>query len=100
MSFTPFDLNSNLISRLSLERLPEERRIELVNKAAELVEKRVIVRLIESLSPADLDEAKMLARDPQALFEFLNAKNGNIAALFDEEIDSVRDALAANTKNI
>lgn len=94
---TPFNVKENLIAVLGLQALPEEKRVELLNMATELVEKRVFVRLIEGLSDADSAEAEKFADKPEEFLAFVASKGPSIETLVQEEVSKVREELKADT---
>jgi len=94
---TPFNVKENLIAMLGVQALPEEKRVELLNMATELVEKRVFVRLIEGLSDADAAEAEKFADKPEEFIAFVASKGPSIETLVQEEVAKVRDELKADT---
>jgi hypothetical protein len=90
------NLNENIIARLGLESLPESDRLKFLERATELVQKRIILRLMENLAEEDVAEANRLAGKPDELLAFLASKTDDFAAALDEEIDAVKDELAIN----
>ena len=72
-----FDLDQNIIAQLGLQDLPEEKRLALLDELAELVEKRVMIRLMEALPETDVPEADKIAfaeafqADQENIDEFL-----------------------------
>ncbi|MEK7103055.1 MAG: hypothetical protein AAB870_01775, partial [Patescibacteria group bacterium] len=53
-------LNVNLISQLGLQALSDEQKLQLLNDAANLVQKRAMARIIESLNDTQRDELNAL----------------------------------------
>ena len=89
------NLTENLISALGLESLPEERRVAMVNRMADIVQKRVILRIMDSLSEEDAVEAEKLANDPEKLLGFLMTRVDDIGALLAHEVDRLRNELVS-----
>ncbi len=85
-----FSLRENLISRLGIQSLPEKERLEILEKAADLVLSRVVLRMMERLSAEDAAEANRLADKPEELIAFLESKVGNMPALIAEETEAVK----------
>ncbi len=90
MANASFDPNENIIAKLGLGDLPEEKRAELLDRMAQLVEKRVILRLMEALSEQDAAEAEKLADKPEELLAFMASKVPDIGAVIAEETEKVQ----------
>ncbi len=84
----------NIISLLGLESLPEERRAAMIEKMTDLVQKRVIIRLMESLSDADAAEAEKMADKPEEMMAFLMSKQADMPAMVAQEAEAVKQELA------
>lgn len=87
------DINQNIISRLGLENAPDEERLAFLERAIELVTKRVMLRLMELLPADDVAKANELADDPEALLVFMAGKVENFEALLDAETEKVKNEL-------
>ena len=92
MADSAFDLDNNIIAKLGLQDMPEEERLKLLDEMAELVQKRVMIRMMEALPEADVDEANRLASDPQKLLEFMASKV-NVAEMLVEETERLKNEL-------
>ncbi len=88
-----FDLNENIIARLGLQKLPEEKRLRLLEKLTDIVLKRVTLRLMDSLPDSDVPTVNALADKPDELVAFLASKVDNLGAIFDEEIAAVKKSV-------
>jgi hypothetical protein len=88
-----FDLNENIIARLGLQNLPEEKRLRLLEKLTEIVLKRVTLRLIDDLPESDVSTVNALADKPDELIAFLASKVDNLGVVFDEEIAAVKKSV-------
>jgi len=93
MANQPANTDDNIIKLLGLEALPEERRVEMLNRMTELVQKRVILRLMENLTEADAAEAEKLADRPDELLAFMSAKSGNVADIIADETAKLKNEL-------
>ncbi len=93
MANEPFDPNENIIKKLGLEDLPEEKRVELLDRMAQLVEKRVILRLMEALNESDAAEAEKLADKPEELLAFMASKVPDVGAVIAEETQKVQNEI-------
>lgn len=91
----PFDLNENIIARLGLQDLPEEKRLSLLEDLGVLVQKRVTIRLMEALPDEDVQEADRLSGDPEALLAFLSSKVADVGTIIEEETEKVKEEMLA-----
>lgn len=98
MANEPFDLSKNLITMLGLESLPEERRIAILQTASELVQKRILIRLMENLSDEDAAEGEQLGEDPEKFLAFLVEKSGmDLMGIVNEEVEKLKNGLKLAT---
>jgi hypothetical protein len=88
-----FDPTLNIITLLGIESLPEEQRLALLEDATSLVERRMTVRLMETLDNAALAEAEKFADKPDKLFAFLASREKEFPLLVEEEVMRVREEL-------
>lgn len=89
-------LEQNIIAALGLASLPDERKAALINKMAQLVEKNLLVRIMEGLSEADAGEFEKIAQGTdEEKVKFLQAKFPNFAEMMQEEIVNVKKAVLA-----
>ena len=85
----------NLINLLGIENLPQEEKLRIVDKASELVQKRVVLRVVEGL---EMDKKQQFAEflqkgDQEKLAEFLVAESPNLDTMIMEEIGKVKAEL-------
>lgn len=98
MAHEPFDLSKNLITMLGLESLPEKRRIAILQTASELVQKRMLIRLMEDLSDEDASESEQFGDDPEKLLAFLVEKSGlDLMELVNDEVEKLKNGLRLAT---
>jgi ElaB/YqjD/DUF883 family membrane-anchored ribosome-binding protein len=88
-------LESNIIEELGLESLPEERKIAIVQMMTDLVQKRVMLRIMEVLSETEKDEFEKILKEkgedaPEAS-EFLKEKIQNLDEIVREEVIKVKE---------
>jgi len=88
-------LEANIIEELGLESLPEERKIAIVQMMTDLVQKRVMLRIMEILSEAEKDEFEKLLKEKgesaPEVAEFLKEKIPNLDEIVKEEIIKVKE---------
>ncbi len=86
-------LQTNIITELNLEILPAKEKVDLINKMAELIEKRVVVRILEGLTEDDLKTYEKLAKQPDGKLKFLSQRVPNFIELLQEETVKVKEEL-------
>jgi ElaB/YqjD/DUF883 family membrane-anchored ribosome-binding protein len=83
-------LEKNIIEELGLETLPEEQKITLLEQMTTLVQKRVMLRIMEVLTEVEKDEFEKLleekGEDAIEIANFLREKIPNLDELVKEEI--------------
>jgi hypothetical protein len=89
----PFDLNENIIVRLGLQKLPEEKRIKMLEQMTDIIIQRVMLRMMENLPTDEINEANALADKPEALIAFLSGKVEDFYGLLSSEINAVKSEL-------
>lgn len=89
--------DQNIIKILRIEHLPEEQKLALVGAVSELVHKRLLARVAESLNDEKLLEFQgVLERhDAKSLDEFLDAHVPQFGDWIPEEVGAVKKELAA-----
>ncbi|NQV00877.1 MAG: hypothetical protein HQ537_02035 [Parcubacteria group bacterium] len=95
-------LQKNIISLLGLESLPEEKKIQLLEKLTDLVFKRTIIKVMELLSEADQEELGKLidAGDSEKTNAFIAEKVPNFEEIMNKEIISVKEEMAEEVEKI
>lgn len=80
-------LGQNIIATLGLEKLPDQEKAQLIDQMAELVEKRVLLGLLEKLSAGDEEKfAKIAENDTQSKIEFLQQRFPNLPNIIEKEV--------------
>ncbi len=83
----PYDLQSNLINLLGLQAWPEEKRQVMLDQATELIQKRIVLRLTETLDPKDADRVNAAADDAEKVMAILLEKSGlDLGTVVEEEV--------------
>lgn len=86
----------NIIKILGIESLPDEKKVEMVEKISTLVQKRLLLRLVESV-PADKQNelSGLLEKPDQNQFNaFLAANAPQFPEWLAEEVTKVKQELA------
>ena len=86
----------NIIKLLGIEDLPDERKAEMVEKISELVQKRLLLRLMESLSADKQKELGSLLEKPEQekFTAFLTANAPQFPEWMVEEVGKIKQELA------
>ena len=92
MGNSAFSLDENIIAKLGLQDMPEKQRLKLLDQMAELVEKRAMIKVMETLPEEDVGEANKLADNPEKLMEFLGAKV-NFGEIILDETEKLKNEL-------
>ncbi len=84
-------LQRNIINALKLENLPDTEKVELLDEMSQLVQDRVILRMVKDLSETDAQEFNEIKEDDQeGQLNFLENKFPNLLNIINEEIKVVR----------
>ena len=86
-------LQMNLIELLEIEDFPDEKKYELIEKSVDLVQKRVFLRVLKTLSSDKKDELlKLLEQEgkPDERMTFLEKHCPNFFEWLEEEIVKVK----------
>lgn len=84
------NLKQNIIAQLGLQDLPEEKRFELLDNMTTLIEKRIMLRLMEELSDEDIEKVEALADKEEELAAFMADKVPNLALVIEQETQKVK----------
>jgi len=85
-------LRQNIMTALDLESLPDDKKVALLDKMAQLVERRLALRLVEVLSEEDHEEFEGLKDDPTKA-DFLGQKISNLEEMIQAEVVNVKQEL-------
>jgi len=89
-------IQENIIAKLGLDNLPADKKADLLMRMAEIVQKRLAIRLMKALPEAALDEyLKIVDNDEIGGHEFLAKKIPNYAAIVEEEIVKFKQEITA-----
>ena len=80
-------LQQNIIGLLGLEALPNEEKIALLERMTDIVQKRVLLRVMEELPVKEQKKlAKMGKKQPEEIMAYIEQKMPNFEPLVEEEI--------------
>ena len=90
----------NLMVQMGLQQLPDDKKISLLNSMSGLVEQRVVLRLMESLSDEAGKAFESLPKDDTNVkIAFLQEHVPNVVEIIDEEIQKVRQEMIDSINN-
>lgn len=94
--------SENIIAILGIQNLPDEQKVGIVEKVSELVQKRLLARILESLPPADKEEfmSVLQGQDQQPLNAFMDARVPNFLEWLQEEVRQVKNELKEWSENL
>lgn len=93
-------LQDNIIELLGLQTLQDERKQALVDKMTELVQKRLVLRLMEQLADEDAKKMAELEQTPVEMMNFLSEKFPNLEDIVNEEIIKVKQEMFEATEQV
>lgn len=95
-------LRKNILVELGLQDLPEYRKLDLLSKMSDLIQKRVLLRAIKSLSVEEKEEFDSLLGkgNEQEIYRYLIAKVPNIEQITDEEVISFKEEVIEQVKGL
>ncbi|MEK9152593.1 MAG: hypothetical protein AAB692_04460 [Patescibacteria group bacterium] len=80
---------ANIFAAMGLEGLPPERKAAMLEKMAELVEKRFLLKVMDSLTDSDLEQVAKLADKADEMWGYIASKK-NLDAILLDEINAVK----------
>ncbi|MFH0852469.1 MAG: DUF5663 domain-containing protein [bacterium] len=95
-------MNKNIITELGLQDLADERKFELLNKMSNLIQTRVLLQVIKSLSVADKEQFnKLLGKEnDQEIYRFLISKVPEIEQITEEEVIKFKKEVLDRIKDL
>ena len=87
--------NTNLIALLGLEALADDKKIELLESARELVEKRLLVRILEALPESERETfiAAAEAGGSDTIASLIKTHVPNLMSIVEEETTKLKEEL-------
>ncbi|GEM_PF-1755127 len=91
-------LNQNIIIALGLQALDDSKKIELINKISDLVQKRLTLKLVQQMTEAQKDEFDKLAEaeaGEEQMSAFLQQVFPNFLELAEQEVVKIKSELSS-----
>ena len=86
-------LSTNIISLLGLESLSDEEKQSIIDKASELVQKRLILRLMDQLTDEQSAKLDSLAGNATDVYAYIAEIMPNFEEVVNEEIVAVKEQM-------
>lgn len=88
-------IQENIITKLGLDNLSIDKKTDILARMAEIIQKRLALRVMKMLPEAALDEyIKIVDNDEIGGHKFLAKKIPNYAAIIEEEIIKFKNEIA------
>ena len=86
----------NIIKMLGIESLPEERKLVILEKLTDLIQKKLLARMLAVLPEQDQTEfAEVLEKnDPKQIQDFVHVHFPDFQDWLAEEVNAVKDDLS------
>jgi hypothetical protein len=86
----------SIINILGIQSLPDERKVEILEQASDLIQKRILVRVMESLDDSKRKEFETLLESPEQtkLDEFLATNVPDFTVWMMEEVNRLKQEMA------
>lgn len=89
-------IDENIIELLGLQALPYEKKARLLEQMSNLIERRIMLRIMDELKDEDKDKMVEIEKDSEKIANFLAEKVPNLEDLIKEEILKVKKELYEN----
>ncbi|MFZ5364931.1 MAG: hypothetical protein ACOZBH_01875 [Patescibacteria group bacterium] len=86
-------LNANIINLLGIEALPQDRQVSILDQVSDLVQRRIVLRVMDSLKDEQKEKMAALENDYEALAEYLAKNIPGLEKITQEEIIKVKTEL-------
>ncbi len=98
------DKTDNLVNQLGLDDLSQEKKMELIMKWGDIIQKDVLMRVLKELpeeSKAELDKLLTKEKDNfKEIYKFLEEKISNLDEIVKEEIEKFRKEMKESAKKV
>lgn len=89
-------IQENIITKLGLDNLPTDRKADILIRMADIIQKRLALRVMKLLPESALDEyIKIVDNNEIGGHEYLAKKIPNYAAIIEEEIVNFKKEIIA-----
>jgi len=93
-------LNENIIGLLGLESLPDAEKAAMIEKMTTLIQKRLMLRVMDALSEEDAKQMAEMEKNPQEILAFIAEKVPNFEAIVKEEVVKLKEEMLKATEGV
>lgn len=93
-------LNENIIGLLGLESLPDAEKAAMLEKMTTLVQKRLMLRVMDSLKEEDAKQMAEMEKNPQEILAFIAEKVPNFENIVKEEVVRLKEEMLKATEGV
>jgi len=93
-------LSENIISLLGLESLPEAEKQAMLEKMTTLIQKRLMLRVMDALSEEDAKKMAEMEKNPQEILAFIAEKMPNFEDVVKEEVVKLKEEMLKATESV
>ncbi len=86
-------LNANIIQLLGLEALPDDRKAAILDQTSDLIQRRIMLRVMDELKDEDKDKMLEIEKDSESLANFMADKVPNLEKITQEVVLEVKKEL-------
>ena len=93
-------LKENIIGLLGLESLPDGEKQAMIEKMTTLIQKRLMLRVMDSLQEEDAKQMAEMEKNPQEILAFIAEKVPNFEAIVKEEVVKLKEEMLKATEGV
>ncbi|HMB25788.1 MAG TPA: DUF5663 domain-containing protein [Patescibacteria group bacterium] len=93
-------LTENIIKILDIEGLPTEKKQQILDKMVSLVQKKVMLRVAEDLTPEQFDELEKRHGNDLDVLAYLAEIFPNFAEMVEEETKKIKEKATKTAKQV
>ena len=93
-------LNENIIGLLGLESLPDAEKAAMIEKMTTLIQKRLMLRVMDVLSAEDAKQMAEMEKNPQEILAFIVEKVPNFEDIVKEEVVKLKEEMLKATEGV
>ena len=94
-------LNENIIGLLGLESLPDGEKQAMIEKMTTLIQKRLMLRVMDVLSAEDAKQMAEMEKNPQEILAFIVEKVPNFEDIVkEEEVVKLKEEMLKATEGV
>lgn len=86
-------MEQDMIEKLGLNKLPEDKKMEVVLNIGKIIQQNIVLRVINELDEKGKDDFDKLlgeTNDQEKILEFLKEKISNLDGIINEEIEKIK----------